>query len=140
MLSVSFDFEWQELFWGWKSLPWSQRTFTQRTSSKLWKAVRKLVYIGRNLNQAHIKHSYEGDTCGIYCFNYNNGSEPTSNVILPCSLTKSLCGLAVVHIYQFKLNGGCIPQPSFNLSCQSTLEGFRPHRSIFFSFLIFEEA
>ena len=28
----------------------------------------------------------------------NNGSEPTSSVILPCFLTKSLCGLAVVHI------------------------------------------
>ena len=28
----------------------------------------------------------------------NNGSEPTSSVILPCLLTKSLCGLAVVHI------------------------------------------
>ena len=28
----------------------------------------------------------------------NNGSEPTSSVILPISLTKSLCGLAVVHI------------------------------------------
>ena len=28
----------------------------------------------------------------------NNGSEPTSSVILPTSLTKSLCGLAVVHI------------------------------------------
>ena len=28
----------------------------------------------------------------------NNGSEPTSNVILPCSLTKSLSGLAVVYI------------------------------------------
>ena len=28
----------------------------------------------------------------------NNGSEPTSSVTLPCLLTKSLCGLAVVHI------------------------------------------
>ena len=28
----------------------------------------------------------------------DNGSEPTSSVILPCLLTKSLCGLAVVHI------------------------------------------
>ena len=28
----------------------------------------------------------------------NNGSEPTSSVILPTSFTKSLCGLAVVHI------------------------------------------
>ena len=26
----------------------------------------------------------------------NNGSEPTSSVILPCPLTKSLCGLAVM--------------------------------------------
>ena len=29
---------------------------------------------------------------------YNNGSEPTSSVILPYSITKSFCGLAVVHI------------------------------------------
>ena len=36
-------------------------------------------------------------------------SEPISSVILPCSFTKSLCGLAVMHIYQFKLNDGRIP-------------------------------
>ena len=29
---------------------------------------------------------------------YNNGSEPTSSVILRHSITKSFCGLAVVHI------------------------------------------
>ena len=53
---------------------------------------------------------------------YNNGSEPTSSVILPYSITKSFCGLAVVHISQFKLNDGRIP-PSFNLSCSSNSKG-----------------
>ena len=40
---------------------------------------------------------------------YNNGSEPTSSVILPYSITKSFCGLAVMHISLFKLNDGRIP-------------------------------
>ena len=40
---------------------------------------------------------------------YNNGREPTSSVILPYSITKSFCGLAVVHISQFKLIDGRIP-------------------------------
>ena len=39
----------------------------------------------------------------------DNGSEPTSSVIMPCLLTKSLRGLAVVHIWQHKLNGGWFP-------------------------------
>ena len=38
-----------------------------------------------------------------------NGCEPSSSEILPSSLTKSLCGLAVVRIYQFKLDDGWIP-------------------------------
>ena len=39
----------------------------------------------------------------------NNGSQPTSKVILLDFLTKSLCGLAVVHVQQLKLNDGHIP-------------------------------
>ena len=38
-----------------------------------------------------------------------NGCKPSSNEILPYFLTKSLCGLAVVRIYQFKLNDGWFP-------------------------------
>ena len=50
-----------------------------------------------------IKHNWQAIVSN------NNGSEPISSVILPCSFTKSLCGLVVMHTYQFKLNDGRIP-------------------------------
>ena len=39
----------------------------------------------------------------------NNGTQSTSSVILLDFLTKSLRGLAVVHVYKLKLNDGRIP-------------------------------
>ena len=63
-----------------------------------------------------------------------NGCKPSSSEILPYFLTKSLCGLAVVHIYQFKLNGGWIPQPSFNLIVKALWRGSGPVRRCSFSF------
>ena len=63
-----------------------------------------------------------------------NRCEPTSSEILPYFLTKSFCGLAVVRIYQFKLNDGWIPQPSFNLIVKAHWRGSGPVHHCSFSF------
>ena len=58
-----------------------------------------VLYIGKNTNQLQSKHSHEGNTLlGETIVSMKNRSEPSSSVILQRLLTKSLSGLAVVHI------------------------------------------
>ena len=97
-LASSFILEWQEILGLVKLTSKSKCIFLEESKS----IIELHIKMFSTQVEIWIKRMSNILTRVIYVLSepivMNNGSEPTSSVILPISLTKSLCGLAVVHI------------------------------------------
>ena len=97
-LASSFILEWQEILGLEKLTSKSKCIFLEESKSIIELHIKMFstqveIGIKRMSNIQRVIH-----VLGEPIVFMNNGSEPTSSVILPTSLTKSLCGLRVVHI------------------------------------------